>query len=68
MKTFTFVFTEEELNQIFNALSDKPYKEVVGLLNNITNQYRFAMEEEQRKIEAKAEAEKKDVEKTEKEK
>ena len=27
MNTFTFVFTDQELNVIFGALQEKPYKE-----------------------------------------
>ena len=51
-KTFNFVFTETELNLIFSALTEKPYKDVANIIDNIKNQYNFALQEEQRKAEA----------------
>ena len=51
-KTFNFVFTEAELNLIFSALTEKPYKDVANVIDNIRNQYNFALQEEQRKAEA----------------
>lgn len=51
-KTFNFVFTEAELNLIFSALTEKPYKDVANIIDNIRNQYNFALQEEQRKAEA----------------
>ncbi len=50
-KTFNFVFTEAELNLIFSALTEKPYKEVANVIDNIRNQYNFALQEQQRKVE-----------------
>lgn len=65
-KTFNFVFTEAELNLIFSALTEKPYKDVANVIDNIRNQYNFALQEEQRKAEALlAEKAKAEEEKTE---
>lgn len=35
----TFTFTEEEINTIFNALANMPWKQVVQLQKNIQRQY-----------------------------
>lgn len=37
-KTFSLTFTEAELNYLGNLLADRPYKEVIQLLNNINMQ------------------------------
>ena len=38
MQSFTLVFTGEELNLLGVALSDRPFKEVAGLLGKINQQ------------------------------
>ena len=38
MPTFTLVLTGEELNLLGSALSDRPFKEVAGLLGKINQQ------------------------------
>ena len=38
MQSFTLVLTGEELNQVGAALSDRPFKEVAGLLGKINQQ------------------------------
>lgn len=37
-KSFKLEFTEAELNYLGNLLADRPYKEVIQLLNNINMQ------------------------------
>ena len=38
MQSFTLTVTAEELNQVGAALSDRPFKEVAGLLGKINQQ------------------------------
>lgn len=57
METYRLVFNGEELNVIFNALAEKPYREVAGLFNTINMQIQAAREESARK-----EVESKDLE------
>lgn len=49
MNTFTLVFTSEELNVIFNALQDKPFREVAGIIDNIRMQIQAAQAEQTEK-------------------
>lgn len=60
MNTFTLVFTSEELNVIFNALQDKPFREVAGIIDNIRMQISAAQAEqaEKERQEAKEEEDK----------
>ena len=60
MNTFTLVFTSEELNVIFNALQDKPFREVAGIIDNIRMQIQAAQAEqtEKERQEAKEEEDK----------
>lgn len=51
MNTFTLVFTSEELNTIFNALQDRPFREVAGIIDNIRMQISAAQAEESKKEE-----------------
>lgn len=51
MNTFTLVFTSEELNVIFNALQDKPFREVAGIIDNIRMQISAAQAEQEAKEE-----------------
>jgi hypothetical protein len=37
-KMFTFQFTEQQVAQIFNALAERPFKEVFQLVNNMNDQ------------------------------
>lgn len=54
MQNYTFTFTEQEANVILNALGQRPYVEVAGLIGKIQQQ---AAET----IEKSAEAEKSDT-------
>ena len=49
MNTFTLVFTSEELNTIFNALQDRPFREVAGIIDNIRMQIQAAQAEQAEK-------------------
>lgn len=49
MNTFTLVFTSEELNVIFNALQDKTFREVAGIIDNIRMQISAAQAEQEAK-------------------
>lgn len=62
MNTFTLVFTSEELNTIFNALQDRPFREVAGIIDNIRMQIQAAQTEqaEKERQEAKEEEDKND--------
>lgn len=40
MKEYKFTFTEEETNQLINAIAAKPYGEVFKLMNKIQEQIR----------------------------
>lgn len=51
MNTFTFVFTEQELNVIFGALQEKPYKEAAPVIDSIRMQINAAQEERARREE-----------------
>lgn len=62
MNTFTFVFTDQELNVIFSALQEKPYKEAAPVIDSIRMQIQAAQEEKSRQEEAKTEEEKGDKE------
>lgn len=48
MNTFTFVFTDQELNVIFGALQEKPYKEAAPVIDSIRMQIQAAQEEKAR--------------------
>lgn len=56
MNTFTLVFTSDELNVIFNALQDKPYKEAAPVIDSIRMQIQAAQEEQMKKATEAAEA------------
>lgn len=61
MNTFTFVFTDQELNVIFGALQEKPYKEAAPVIDSIRMQIQAAQEEKARQeepVEVKEEGEK----------
>ena len=49
MNTFTLVFASEELNTIFNALQDRPFREVAGIIDNIRMQIQAAQDEQAEK-------------------
>ena len=49
MNTFTLVFTSDELNVIFNALQDKPFREVASIIDNIRMQIQTAQAEQEEK-------------------
>ena len=51
MNTFTLVFTSEEINVIFNALQDRPFREVAPVIDNIRIQINAAQAEESKKEE-----------------
>lgn len=51
MNTFTFVFTDQELNVIFGALQEKPYKEAAPVIDSIRMQIQAAQEEKSRQEE-----------------
>ena len=59
MNTFTLVFTSEELNTIFNALQDRPFREVAGIIDNIRMQIQAAQDEQAEK--ERQETEKKEM-------
>ena len=42
MNTFNFIFNEQEVNTIFKALQELPFKEVVGVINSIQRQIQEA--------------------------
>ena len=48
MNTFTFVFTEQELNVIFGALQERPYKKAAPVIDSIRMQIQAAQEEKAR--------------------
>ncbi len=48
MNTFTFVFTDQELNVIFGALQERPYKEAAPVIDSIRMQIQAAQEEKAR--------------------
>ena len=48
MNTFTFVFTDQELNVIFGALQEKPYTEAAPVIDSIRMQIQAAQEEKAR--------------------
>ena len=43
--TYTFVFTDQELNVIFQALQDRPFREVAPVIDNIRMQIQAAQDE-----------------------
>jgi hypothetical protein len=45
MNTFTLVFTNDELNVVFNALQDRPFREVAPIIDNIRMQIQAAQDE-----------------------
>ena len=45
MNTFTLVFTNDELNIVFNALQDRPFREVAPIIDNIRMQIQAAQDE-----------------------
>ena len=47
--TYTFVFTDQELNVIFQALQDRPFREVAGIIDNIRMQIQAAQDEQAEK-------------------
>ena len=55
MNTITLVLTREELNVIFTALAEGPYKVVNPVMQNIQMQLRAAEEEMMKKMPATAE-------------
>ena len=48
MNTFTFVFTDQELNVIFGALQERPYKEAAPVIDSMRMQIQAAQEEKAR--------------------
>lgn len=48
---FRFEFTEQELNTIFKALQELPFKEVVGTINSVNRQINEQQMAEQQMIE-----------------
>lgn len=48
MNTFTLVFTDQELNAIFGALQEMPYKEAAPVIDSIRMQIQAAQEEKSR--------------------
>ena len=48
MSTFTLVFTDQELNVIFGALQERPYKEAAPVIDSIRMQIQAAQEEKAR--------------------
>lgn len=55
METFNICVTEQELNIIYSALQEKPFKEVANLIQTISNQYQYQIQERQTKAEEKVE-------------
>lgn len=51
METSTLVFTNEELQIIFEALSELPYKKSASIIGTIQNQLQAAFAEKQRQQE-----------------
>ena len=45
MNTFTLVFKNDELNVVFNALQDRPFREVAPIIDNIRMQIQAAQDE-----------------------
>lgn len=52
MNTFTLVFTDQELNIIFGALQERPYREVAPIIDSIRMQIQAAQEEKARQTES----------------
>lgn len=50
-QTNTLVFTNEELNTIFEALSELPYKRSAPIIGTMQQQLQAAFEEKKRKAE-----------------
>lgn len=48
MNTFTLVFTDQELNVIFEALQERPYREAAPVIDSIRMQIQAAQEEKAR--------------------
>ena len=48
MNTYTLVFTDQELNVIFGALQERPYKEAAPVIDSIRMQIQAAQEEKAR--------------------
>ena len=62
MNNFQLVFTPNELDVIFNALQEMPYKKAAPVIETMNQQIRAAYDEQQRKAQqedAKTEEEKK---------
>lgn len=55
METFNICVTEQELNIIYSALQEKPFKEVANLIQTLSNQYQYQIQERQTKAEAENE-------------
>lgn len=51
METFALKFTSEELNVIFTALQDLPFKKVAPVIDTINAQLQAAYAEKQRQAE-----------------
>lgn len=51
MNTFTLVFTDQELNVIFGALQERPYREAAPVIDSIRMQIQAAQEEKERREE-----------------
>ena len=45
---YSFVFTGEEVNVIFGALQERPYKEAAPVIDSIRMQIQAAQEEKER--------------------
>jgi hypothetical protein len=57
MNTFTLVFTNDELNVVFNALQDRPFREVAPIIDNIRMQIQAAQDELNKKENVEGEKE-----------
>lgn len=53
-QNFTLVFTPNELDVIFSALQEMPYKKAAPIIETINQQIRAAYEEQQRKAQEEA--------------
>lgn len=57
MNTFTFVLTEQELNVVFNALREKPYKEAAPVIDSIVMQINAANAEKEKQMQEETKVE-----------
>lgn len=57
MNSFTFVLTDQELNVVFDALREKPYKEAAPVIDSIVMQVNAANAEKERQMQEETKAE-----------